>query len=327
MSRRRWPSVALGLFAWTVAILLGAAWWSGATAWADGPRKLATPLEEIPAVENGPIRVAVIGDIQNGLSEFTDLLALTADLQPDLILQLGDTVNNALPGRYAALHSVFRDYGPDVPVLSVPGNHDLHRETDTLDHYDDWIGPRHWRVDVRGWRLIGLDNAAGPLTKPSVALMRDSASDPAQRGVIVAAHRPIDEPLPSAPTVQFAGHVHRSQSFDDDAGTRHYHHGNNCDRSHDDTDENLPTVGILTLDDAGFRWETHTIPRDIKLGIEFRRLAVGSVYPWMRGRPLVGGLALALLVLAGFAVLRRRAGIDVPLASGAPPEAAGGRRG
>ena len=40
------------------------------------------PVDEI-RIDSLPLRIAVIGDVQNGLSEFSELLTLTGELDPD----------------------------------------------------------------------------------------------------------------------------------------------------------------------------------------------------------------------------------------------------
>ena len=295
---RGWRRRALGVAAWALALLLGLVWSSGADVWADGPRRLTTPVENIQLPADRPVRVAVIGDIQNGLSECSDLLALTRTLKPDLILQLGDIVNHASPGRYAALHGVFREHGFEVPVLSVPGNHDLNR-SNQLGHYETWIGPTQWRIDLHGWRILGLNNAAGPLTPPSLEILKASGAHPPDRGLVVVAHRPLEASLEPRPSIVLSGHVHSSRDFVDEHGTRHFHHGNNCDRSHDNTPNEPPSVGILTLGRNSFDWSVRSIPRRVKLREEFRRLAGGSVYPVIRAAPAAFIAAILLLIVAG----------------------------
>jgi len=295
-----------GLLLWIAALMVGAAWFAGRQIWGGGPRRLATPVDQVD-VGSSPLRVAVIGDVQNGFSEFADLQALVAQLQPDLVLQLGDTVNNAKPGRYAALHSSIRAHGLGAPLLVVPGNHDQRRADGSLDLFEEWIGPTHWRLDLAGWRILGLDNAAGELSPASRVLLEESAKAAPQHGLIVLAHRPVKETLRPAPALQFAGHVHSSAGFVDAAGTKQVYHGNNCDRSRDADPNDLPTVGILTLrDDGSFDWDDqHTVPRRILLREELRRLVGGSLYPAMRGSPFLAALLIAALLLVGGRCLRR----------------------
>lgn len=268
--------------------------------WGPGPQPLSASVADL-RIDADPLRVAVIGDIQNGFSEFADLQAKIAELSPDLVVQLGDTVNNAAVGRYAALHSSIRAHGADAPMLVVPGNHDIGRSGGGLALFEAWVGPTEWRLDHGGWRLLGLNNAAGELTSKSRQLLAETSADAPDHGFIVFAHRPEKAPLSPAPTLQFAGHIHSSSGFIDAAGTQHVYHGNNCDRSRDADPRDLPTVGILTLQsDGSFAWDDRwTVARRLLIGEELRRLVVGSLYPLIRSWPWVCSAVIALLVLLG----------------------------
>ena len=85
--------------------------------------------------------------------------------RPDLVVHTGDvTVDGAdseVDLRHAA--ALLRDLG--VPVLSVPGNHDVGDaahprqpiEPRRLARWRRHFGPDWWVTDRGGWRLIGLD--------------------------------------------------------------------------------------------------------------------------------------------------------------------------
>jgi len=193
-----------------------------------------------------------------------------------------------------------------VPLLAVPGNHDMRRANDELDLYDAWIGPRQWRLDAGELCLLGLDNAKGPLSAASQALLQGTAVRPGQV-LVTAAHQPIDEPLEPRPDLQFAGHVHRSADFVDARGTRHLHHADNCDRGKNVGPENLPTVGLLTVADGRCEWTRHPVPRALDLGLEYRRLVVGSLYAPILAAPWPCGFGIAGLLVVGFLCWRRRA--------------------
>lgn len=307
---RRVGALGLLLFAATLAVI----WWVGQDRWGDGARRLTTPIADVQdlldAMDPGqPLRVAVIGDIQKGHSECRDLLDRTAQLNPDLILLLGDAVNNAQPGRYAALRATVAGHLPKAPLVSVPGNHDVTRDGDALDVYREWIGPIHWRLDweqqagasgeapVR-WVLLGLDNAKGPLTPESEALWAAVAAEGPQARLVVAAHRPMKGTSPMAPAVQLAGHVHSSSRFDDAAGTLHIHHGDNCDRSRNAPKDSQPTVGMLTFSGGEVTWTSASVPRQIDTVVELQRIAVGDVYPLMRNNTALTALLLVALLAA-----------------------------
>ncbi|MAD34322.1 MAG: hypothetical protein CMJ88_11295 [Planctomycetes bacterium] len=304
-SNRRTRARVLSLVCGALAAALAGSWGAGAAMWVVGPHALSASLDEV-RIDADPLRVAVIGDIQNGFSEFADLQTKIAELTPDLVVQLGDTVNNATEGRYAALHSSIRAHGAGVPMLVVPGNHDIARSGDGLSLFKAWVGPTEWRFDHGGWCLLGLNNAAGELSAKSRDLLAKADADGPAHGVVVFAHRPETAPVTPAPLVQFAGHIHSSSEFVDAAGTRHVYHGNNCDRSHDADPGDLPTVGILTLgSDGDCSWEDGwTVPRRLLVTEELRRLVVGSLYPLMSAWPVAASALIALLVAAAAAAWR-----------------------
>lgn len=89
-------------------------------------------------------------------AERPDLIVHTGDLAMD---GAGDPADLALAATWNSAFS--------VPVLSVPGNHDVGdtaaiKPTQTVDHarlaaWRDRIGPDRWKHDCAGWRLIGLN--------------------------------------------------------------------------------------------------------------------------------------------------------------------------
>jgi alkaline phosphatase D len=88
-----------------------------------------------------------------------------AQRQPDLVLHTGDvTVDGAdQEGDMEYAAALFREL--DVPVLAVPGNHDVgdardpHQPVDAARLARWWrhFGPDRWTHDIEGWRLIGLN--------------------------------------------------------------------------------------------------------------------------------------------------------------------------
>lgn len=88
-----------------------------------------------------------------------------AKQRPDLVIHTGDvTVDGADQEedmRYCA--SLLREL--NVPVLAVPGNHDVGDPADrhqpvTAERIARWrrhFGGDHWAHDIEGWRLVGLD--------------------------------------------------------------------------------------------------------------------------------------------------------------------------
>jgi len=196
-----WLAAALAAFA--VAALLAATWTVGWRTWPRSEvgvgRRLGTAPADIEAsVAKGdpaaPLRIGVLGDIQNGISELADVLDAMRAAHVDFVLQLGDAANAGLPGRYAVLRRMFETHAPGIPVIAVPGNHDVGREW-RHDVWRAWVGRPAWRLDVRGWRLVGLDDASGAVSAESMDLLAAVAREPpAACGTILIAHRPLAAP-------------------------------------------------------------------------------------------------------------------------------------
>jgi 3',5'-cyclic AMP phosphodiesterase CpdA len=86
--------------------------------------------------------------------------------EPDYVIHTGDvTVDGAdVEQDLAHCAALFRQLG--VPLLLVPGNHDVGDPTSVFQPVTEarvaaWrrhLGPDWWSLDVEGWRLIGLDS-------------------------------------------------------------------------------------------------------------------------------------------------------------------------
>lgn len=291
------------------------AWKLGAEVWPEPPgtppAPIATDTVDVErALGDDPsqtLRIVVTGDVQNGLSEFADLLVAARAQRPDLVLLKGDLVNQAVPGRYAALRAVIREHLPGVPFLSVPGNHDLD-QSGSLREYEAWVGPPEWRLEVAGWRILGIDDAAGPVSDASLQLVRDAASA-TPRPTLLLAHRPLAYPnqaeegateraaqlatvlrYPLRLTV--AGHWHRSEDFTDARGTRHLVLGEDADRSSDQDEQPMAVTLVIGGDEP--RVETWRVPRRQHFREEALRIGVGTLYPHFRARPVLASLGVSV---------------------------------
>ncbi|OQM77222.1 metallophosphoesterase family protein [Manganibacter manganicus] len=91
----------------------------------------------------------------------------------------------------------------DVPVLCVPGNHDVgepkHRHqpvnTKRLERWRRHFGPDHWFHDVENWRLIGLDSMLFGSDEPAEAeqfeWLEQTMHDADGRRIAWFTHRPL----------------------------------------------------------------------------------------------------------------------------------------
>ena len=316
-------------------MLFAVTWFAGVSTWPPGEEPVARRLGTAPEILSDevakgdaakPLRIGVVGDIQNGVSELGDLLDALLDERVDFILQLGDAANAGYEGRYAVLRRVFEEHAPGIPVIAVPGNHDVYPSNTTVT-WERWVGPAQWRVDVRGWRILGIDDSLGDLSPASMELLRRAAKDPPPRcGTVVVAHRPLaaHDTLPEGdpweprakqlaecgvvPTLTISGHWHTNGTRRDEGGVTHYLLGESCDRASGGPQTDV-SKAILTLSPPDAAAPSHEmrverLPRRVRLSGEFLRLAVGSTYPSLRAHAVLAWLAAAAAVLLSLALGR-----------------------
>jgi hypothetical protein len=332
---RRLTLALAALVCAAAAFLFAATWIAGAQTWPPGEEPVERLLGTAPAdiearVAKGdakkPLRIGVVGDIQNGISELGDLLDSLRDERVDFLLQIGDAANAGHEGRYAVLRRMFEQRAPGVPLIAVPGNHDVY-PYQTTEVWTRWVGPAQWRLDVRGWRILGIDDSLGPISEESMELLRAAAKDtPPRCGTIVVAHRPLaghavapkgdhweERVLQLAetgvtPTLTIAGHWHTNDTYRDEHGVTHYLLGENCDRASSGDDPDI-SKAILTLSPPGGGAASHDLsvvrlPRHLHVTGEFMRLAVGNVYPALRQHAVVAWLAALAVVVACWRLVR-----------------------
>ncbi|MCE9636580.1 MAG: metallophosphoesterase [Planctomycetes bacterium] len=329
------PAFVQALFAaaaLALASFLSVAWIEGSRAWPESgderPARIATPAADVAALlaahpEGAPLRIAIVGDVQNGTPELRPLLDEVVRRRPEVVVLLGDAVNWSTPGRYAALREVVRDHGGAVPLLVVPGNHDIAPGTG-LATFREWVGPTEWRIDAAGWSILGLDDATGDFSEASLDLVRAARRPFGPRGWIAFAHRPIAthvrndrEPAraaqlhaaspDAAPALFASGHVHEDEDLSDARGTRHVSFAANCDRpAHGPASATVDAL-LLSLGDGPPTIERFSVPRDCSAWAEVRRVAVADVFPVLRATPGATAVVIAALFVAAFLALRRAA--------------------
>lgn len=123
--------------------------------------------------------------------------------RPDYVVHTGDvTVDGAdVEDDLAYCAALFRELR--VPVLAVPGNHDVgdpehpHQAVDE-DRVVRWrrhMGPDWWSLDLEGWRLIGLDamlfGSGLPLEAVQAAWLDDTMREAEGRSLAWFLHRPL----------------------------------------------------------------------------------------------------------------------------------------
>jgi predicted phosphodiesterase len=171
-----------GILALLVLALLGA------VNLAVGDRPVpARVRNDAPLSDPAPrFRVAVLGDTQKGLANLSNLLRRLKEEKVDLILHTGDLVSTNDEGHYRLAALYLERAGIDVPMVVVPGNHDLKSDS---ARFRREIGPLEVAF-VRGKAaFFTVDNASG---KPPdlERLDRLVASAPEGAAVVLALHVP-----------------------------------------------------------------------------------------------------------------------------------------
>jgi 3',5'-cyclic AMP phosphodiesterase CpdA len=171
----------------------------------------------------GSVRVTVVSD--SHLSERTPeassnwhaAVGHIAAAPPDVVVHAGDI--SADGARLPADLDVARRHLDEVEragarLLAIPGNHDVGENPygphgpdghdyplvspDRLARYRDAIGPDRWLVDVRDWRLVGLDAqllGSGLLDEDDQwAWLSSALSLPPPRHVALFLHKPVIDP-------------------------------------------------------------------------------------------------------------------------------------
>lgn len=156
----------------------------------------------LPGAE-GPRRVVIWGDSQNGLDTFRTLYDLGHFPDADLVIGLGDLVGNgADPTQWTGFLDVIRERAASVPHLLIPGNHDYDGYYDDLrpsvlrTFLRDEPGPGFFLVRWGGMALLAADpNERFPLgyTPERMAWIRDAVADSVWQGAewkVLLAHQP-----------------------------------------------------------------------------------------------------------------------------------------
>jgi alkaline phosphatase D len=127
---------------------------------------------------------------------------------PDLVVHTGDLALDGAGTEDDLAFSVSLLNELSIPVLSVPGNHDIGHMLDgaqpvNAERLERWrrvVGPEEWIHEIGNWRLIGFnslilgDNSDGE--EAQFAWLEDALSSAEGRRIAIFAHKPlfVDEP-------------------------------------------------------------------------------------------------------------------------------------
>jgi 3',5'-cyclic AMP phosphodiesterase CpdA len=105
------------------------------------------------------------------------------DLNSLFILNTGDIVGTGRPYEYENYKE--RIAPCDIPILHLPGNHDILFGLETFRKY---VGESNWYFDLGGFRIIGLDNTMGKFNAEAVVFARKTLTS--EKICLVAFHIP-----------------------------------------------------------------------------------------------------------------------------------------
>jgi len=115
-----------------------------------------------------PFRFAILGDIQIGTAQLPRVIqALEKEGPVSFIVMTGDAVAHADAGHYAVLLRQLAHCGLRVPMLVIPGNHDVRGDREGL--FERYFGEKQFWFEYGNSLFIGLDNSLGPLTQDQYA--------------------------------------------------------------------------------------------------------------------------------------------------------------
>lgn len=163
-------------------------------------------------VAERPLQVAVMSDAQfvardpesDVVAAARRTLAEIVAAEPDLLVINGDLVDEASPEDFALARQILdEEVGDRVPFLYVPGNHEI--MGGDIANFVDAFGATNHALTVDRTRILTLNTATGTLRGSGLDQLRDleaeleaAAEDPGVTGVLVFAHHPTQDPLPSA---------------------------------------------------------------------------------------------------------------------------------
>ena len=153
--------------------------------WA-GPLSLEKNIQAIQADPSGLEKgfpFIVLGDVRGNEEVYARLLVKAKSFNPLFILNTGDIVNWGQAYEYE--NYLKRIAALDIPMLHIPGNHDINLDQSL---YREYLGLANWSFDYGNYRFIGLDNAAGNFSRETIAFAAAALTD--RKTCLVAFHKP-----------------------------------------------------------------------------------------------------------------------------------------
>lgn len=312
MRKAAWAAAGIGSL-----ILIGLAV-CGSVNLAVGNRPMPSRVrnDQPPADPKTKFKVAVLGDSQKGLANLSNLLRRLKEEKVDLILHTGDLVSTNDEGHYRLIALYLERAGIDVPMVVVPGNHDLKGDP---GRFRSEIGPLEISFLRGNVAFRTVDHSSGkPPDLPRVQALVDSA--PAGAAVVLAMHvppfdvegkvRPGFEPFvewlgKSRVKVLLGGHVHDyiRKEF---GGTVAIANGVGGDYESWQLKQKVYAT-ILEIDGTSIRDRAIELPPEHGFVENLEHFAVGHVAQAYRDHPFLAWAGtLVLAVITGWSFGRAR---------------------
>ena len=135
---------------------------------------------------SGELRFVVIGDSRSGDAVYEKLLQMSEQYNPLFIVNTGDMVPSGQKAEFDHYGDLLA--GVAIPVIHVPGNHDVESGT---ANYRKYFGESNWYFDYGQYRFIGLDNSKGTFSNTTLAFA-EKYLDTAKTAIVFF-HKPPPE--------------------------------------------------------------------------------------------------------------------------------------
>lgn len=277
-------------------------------------------VKAIAPPDNGSLRFAVMGDPEDSLEVFQNLLQKAEKNGCQFVIIAGDIVHGGWKGRYLYFLHELAESGFAKPVFSVIGNHD------GKEFYNQYMGPEHFWFIHEGSLFLLVDNSSGQIGPEELKWCRDILEQKRKsvKHVFITLHCPLiavqkDNPNP-APiefhqpevkelidhynvTIVLAGHFHsyRRQQI---GNALHIVTGGAGARLH----ESDSFFHYVQIDVSGDKVEDLVVRSDVDATDwgEVKRMVVGEIFFLLQAYPILYPPLLAILALGAWWWLRAR---------------------
>ncbi|HEX7898447.1 MAG TPA: metallophosphoesterase [Planctomycetota bacterium] len=252
----------------------------------------------------GPYKVAVLGDLQKGITNGKNLVEEVRKAGVTLTLQSGDLVSENDDGHYRLAARTVRNLPGSF--RTVPGNHDI---KGTPERFLKAFGALEFELPGPV-TFLGLNSAFGE----PIDIARLEARTAGKEAVVLLFHVPTSDPaflawLDKSPRVKYVFNGHRHAYSETKVGsTTVVVNGIGGDYDSWQFDQKACAV-ILDIDGTSIRHSTITLPAAHGLGDNLEHAALGHLGPWA----WPAGLGLLALTVSCIQIIKNKKAAPSPL--------------